>query len=141
MNEEQATVEEKAKDPLEFIYALEGAPDKKQIDDWKVKFGAVYFSGFSEEEIFIWRAITRAEYKKLQIESQKIAEMKDQVEAANAQMTSEESIVAMCLLWPKKTVEELVADKGGTVPTLLEQIMQNSNFMSPQQASMLVVKL
>ena len=56
-------------------------------------------------------------------------------------MASEEKIVSMCLLWPKKTPEELAQDKGGTVPTLLEQVMANSNFMTAQQASFLVVKL
>ena len=56
-------------------------------------------------------------------------------------MLSEENIVSMCLLWPKLSVEDLQKDKGGTVSTLLEQVMQNSNFLTPQQASMLVIKL
>jgi hypothetical protein len=147
MNEEE-TVESqaepeapKAPDLLSIIQSKPGGPSKQVIDTWKAKHGAIYASGFSEEELYIWRAISRNEYKKIQIEGQEIAQMPVPAEAMAAQMASEEKIVSMCILWPAKTAEELAADKGGTVPTLLEQIMQNSNFMTPQQASYLVVKL
>lgn len=147
MNEEEVVESQeepeapKAPDLLSIIQSKPGGPSKQVIDSWKAKHGAIYASGFSEDELYVWRAITRNEYKKIQIEGQDIAQIQDAKEQMAAQMSSEERIVSMCILWPVKTPEELAADKGGTVPTLLEQVMQNSNFMTPQQASFLVVKL
>ena|SRR5258706_13319794 len=132
---------------------LPNAPDQSIIDGWKVKYGNIYMSGFDENEIYIWRALNRSEYKQMQIEQQIQAatnqlsenatkeEVTAKVTAAiTGDFAREEKIVATCLLWPKLTVEEL-AMKAGTVPSLLEQVTQNSNFLSAQQASLLVIKL
>ncbi len=140
---EEPVVEEKPVTPpnlLDLIKARPNGPTQDILDGWKNKYGAIYASGFSEEELYVWRAITRNEYKKVQIENQKIANLKED-EQIDAQMASEERIVSMCLLWPVKTPEQLANGAGGTVPTLLEQILQQSNFVSPAQASQLVIKL
>jgi hypothetical protein len=66
----------------------------------------------------------------------------DATKGIDAQMKAEEQMVARCVMWPKLDATMLATKmKAGTVATLLEQIMQNSNFMTPQQASMLVIKL
>ncbi len=140
-------------DLASIVKNLPNAPDQPTIDAWKAKYKDVFVSGFSEEEIFIWRSINRVEYKKFQIEQQAInalqqntnsgspQDVKAQVAVAiDTQYAMEENLVANCILWPKLTPEELSA-KAGTIPSLLEQIMQNSNFMTPAQASVLVMRL
>src|SRR5579863_2839133 len=144
---------EAAPDLRSLIKDLPDAPDQVQLDKWKAQFGNIYVSGFSETELFIWRPLNRVEYKQLQIAQQIEAainqlgdkatpdEVKSKVTTAiDAEFKREEKLVSQCLLWPKLTPEEL-AQKAGTVPSLLEQITANSNFLSPQQASLLVMRL
>jgi hypothetical protein len=153
--EEKETVldEEKPVTWLDMIKDLPGAPNQVIIDEWKAKYGEVFFSGFSEKECYIWRALTRREYREMQIklqlrEATKVPVDQKDVQAIKARVendmnetfSQEEETVSRCLLWPKLTPEELTF-KAGTVPTLLEQIMQNSNFTTPQQAQMLVIRI
>lgn len=149
--QEQETIEEdKPKTFLDIIKDFPNAPNQAIVDEWKAKYGDVYFSGFSETECYIWRALTRREYRQMQIDAQIMSSKKEPLnqvelearikENIDATFAQEEEVVARCLLWPKLTVEEL-NNKAGTVTTLLEQIMQNSNFVTPQQAAALVVKI
>ncbi len=133
--------ETKGPDLVSILKGLPGAPNQVTIDKWKAEFGSIYVSGLAEDELYVFRPIFRNEYKQIQIDNQKIATMEKPEQAISEQFNSEERIVSKCLLWPKRTPEELAIDKGGTVSTLLEAIMQNSNFMSPAQVSMLVMKL
>lgn len=136
-----------------LIKDLPNAPSEAIIDAWKAKHGNIFVSGFDETEIYIWRALSRAEFKQQQIEQQVQAatlqmsekpneeEIKTKISASiSSDYAREDKLVSQCLLWPKLTPEELSL-KAGTVPSLLEQIMQNSNFLTPAQASMLVMKL
>lgn len=142
-----------APDLKSLLADLPNAPDQSIIDGWKVKYGNVFMSGFDETEIYIWRVLNRAEYKQMQIDQQiqamgtQLGENASKEEVAakvTASVTGdyarEDKLVSACLLWPKLTVEELSV-KAGTIPSLLEEIVQNSNFLTPQQASMLVIKL
>jgi len=107
------------------------APEQSQIDAWKAKFDDVYVSGFSEEDLYIWRAISRQEFINLQLTAQ---------ENQMTQWQMEEATCEICILWPEDVGAKL-QKKAGTAGTLSEQIMQNSNFLAPQAASMLVAKL
>jgi hypothetical protein len=140
-------------DLLSIIKDLPDAPSQVTIDGWKAKYGNVFVSGFSETEVYIWRAINRAEYKKMQIAQQieaatiQLGENPSKEEVAtkvssavDAEFDREDQMVSQCLLWPKLTPEELSV-KAGTVPSLMEQISQNSNFLTAQQASILVMRL
>lgn len=135
-------------DLISMIKDLPDAPNQAVIDGWKAKYGDVYVSGFSETEIYIWRAINRAEYKQMQIQQQMLAAQADAEQKLDSKVTmaiegqfdQEDQMVAKCLLWPKLSVEEL-QKKAGTIPSLLEQLTQQSNFLSPQQASVLVMRL
>ena len=124
-----------AEDPTMDIYGLlstiPDAPSKEKIDSWK-RSTDVEASVFSETEVYIWRPITWHEYKTLQ-----------QSAADNAQNPNffDEQILYKCVLWPKILPETLPVLKGGTVPTLAQQIMEGSNFIPPQMAMNLVVKL
>jgi hypothetical protein len=106
------------------------APSQEVIDQWKAKFGEVFVSGFSQEEMFIWRPVTREEWGKLQ-------QMSVDAEVPMTQLQYEELLCNLCTLW--KSVDILA--KGGTASTLYEQILLNSNFLPAQAASMLVMKL
>lgn len=110
-----------------------GSPDQAQIDAWKKQYREVFVSGFSETEIYLWRTITRPEYVKLQKEQQSPGLPVDPYKL-------EEQVCETCVLW-KSVQESWEEGKAGTPNALSEQIMQNSNFLNPQAASMLVVKL
>lgn len=149
---------------FEILKGKPDAPDMGQIDKWKQTFGDVFMSGFSEEEIFIFRPLNRGEYTDMQVKQQmaqmKAAKRNESLKTNEATLTpeqwadvekavkeeaaitetSDETLVLKCLLWPKMTVDDL-SKKAGTIPALVEQIMANSNFVTPQVAAQLVFKL
>ena len=116
-----------------LLATFEGAPDQATLDAWKAKHKDIFVSGFSEAEVYIWRTITRPEYIKIQQEIQ-------QPGAAIDQYKFEELVCEACVLW-KSTKESWAEGKAGTPNVLAEQIMLNSNFLNPQHASLMVVKL
>lgn len=140
MSEEQSKVEVSAeKAPGETLKDVlskyEGAPSQEQIDSWKTQFGEVFVSGFSETDLYIWRPLGRQEYRQLQAATQ---DPQNQID----QFRYEEMVCEQCVVWKSnKSFTTWQNGKAGTCSTLLEQIMQNSNFMTPQAASMLVAKL
>jgi len=111
------------------------APGETQIEKWKQQFGEVFVSGFSETELFVWRPLGRDEYVMLQ------KKMRQQVEGQEAMsdLEFEQAVVDACVLWG--SAMGALKSKGGSVSTLSEQIMTNSNFMAPAMASVLVMKL
>jgi len=115
------------------MFGLEGSPSPEQVEAWKGEFGDVYVSGFSPTEIFVWRSITRPEWVQLQ---EFAGDPKNQID----QYKFEELVCDTCILW-KSVQGSWDIGKAGTPSSLQEQILQNSNFVSPQHASMLVQKL
>lgn len=89
----------------------------EQIEEWKLKFGEVYVSKFSEEERYVYRPLRRLEYKQLlslgQNENKSFAE---------------EKVVQMCVVWPVIDPTKISTMKAGTVSTLVDLIMTASNF-------------
>ncbi len=133
------TKETKAPEPQkpgvkELLYQSPGAPNAEKIEEWKTQHGEVYVAGFSETELFVWRPITRQEYVALQLEAKA-------TEGGMPQTTFEEKVDQACLLWPAPSTINWLTIKAGTPNSLYEAIMQNSNFVPPGMASMLVVKL
>lgn len=116
----------------DLLKAYDGAPTQEQIEQWKVQFGEVFVSGFSEEDLYIWRPITRAEWREFQARAQAPAENVTQLDF-------EELVCSQCTLWQASKTS--LALKGGTATTLHEQILQNSNFVAPQAAQMFVARL
>lgn len=106
------------------------APTTAQIDGFKSKYGDIYMSALSEEELFIFRALNRKEHREL---NANIAEGKIPAEEF------EEKIITGCLLWT--SAPGSIANKAGTIPSLFEQVMQNSNFLPSQMLANLVIKL
>lgn len=127
--QEQVPAEETLADKLRgFLLKFEEAPGDEEINSWKADFTDVYAAGFSEDELFIFRSVNRQEYRELQAAAQ---EQQDPT-------FFEKALVDTCLLWA--SVLDLDS-KAGNYPTLLEMVMQNSNFVTPQLASQLVAKL
>jgi hypothetical protein len=112
-----------------------GAPGQTEIEKWKQQFGEIFVSGFSETELFVWRPLGRQEYVTLQ----KKMRAPKEGEEPMTDLDFEEAVVDACILWG--SAMEALKHKGGSVSTLSEQIMTNSNFMAPAMASVLVMKL
>lgn len=118
-------------DIMDVLGKMDNAPTEDQLAFWKSN-NEVYSSFFSETEVYLWRPINWMEYKTVQ------------TAAANNQNNPEyadEQVVSKCVLWPKITPDRIPTLKGGTIPTLSQQIMEGSNFVPPQVAMSLVVKL
>jgi len=130
----EEVVEDPSKSLAELLASFPDSPTQVKIETWKENHGEIYCSGFSEEEIVVWRPINRREFVSLQ----------ESIQTAGEQVSNfdlEERVVGQCLLWTSPQAEKALLHKAGSLTTLNEQIMQNSNFINPQMASALVVKL
>ena len=120
-----------APDIYSILAEMPGAPNQDQIDRWKTQT-EVFTSVLSETDLYIWRPVNWHEYKQLQ---------KSSAEQVTNPSYFDEQLVYKCVLWPKLSPETLPALKGGTIPTLSQQIMGGSNFIPPAVAMELVAKL
>lgn len=110
-------------DPEEEIFP-EG-PTHKQIEAWKAQFGEVYATEF-EEEVFIWRTLTRIEYKNIL-----------KIKGADP-MYREETICEKCTLFPEGYNRIAMSNGKAGIPSLLaEQIMDKSGFLPNGEAKKL----
>ena len=133
--ETEEKVQEKKTEPslVDILSNFPDAPVAEQIDEWKKAYGEIFCSGFTNTELFIWRTITRKEYVALQVKLSQTENV--------SQSTVEEEMTNLCTLWGSPGGLEALDKKAGTLSTLHEQIMQNSNFVNPAMASALVIKL
>ena len=117
----------------DMLAELPDAPSKGKIEKWKEIHGEIFCSGFTDEEIVVWRPMNRREFVLLQEEAQSNKEVN--------QYDLEERVVANCILWQTVQAEKAFQQKAGSLTTLNEHIMQNTNIMNPQVASAYVFKL
>src|SRR3990167_3689911 len=131
INEEVKVDQQAEEDPDvgKALFAFSGSPSRDEIDKWKTQYGDVYCSGLSPTELFIFRPLKRKEFVEMQI-----ALSQNQ----GNQFGSEENTVRTCLLWASEPGMASMETKAGTLATLNEQVLQNSNFVSPMVASALV---
>lgn len=131
VNKDEAKKEPTFGDKLKgLLHDFKNAPSTSEIDAFKLKHGDVYLSALSETELFMFRSLTRKEYREINANIQE-----EKLSGENY----EEIVVSTCLLWTSVTTN--LDNKAGTYPSLMEQIMQNSNFLSPQMLTNLVIKL
>ena len=90
---------------------------QEQISEWKAKFGEIFVAKFSDEEKYLYRPLKRFEYKQILALGQ-----------ADNKSFAEEKIVSMCIVWPVMEVTKIPTLKAGTINTLVELIMESSNF-------------
>lgn len=128
MNENEKVVEEVQSEQIQIeenealmngngeeILFPEG-PTMKQVDEWKAKFKDIYFTEF-EDEVFLWRCITRNEYKEI-----------SNIPGADT-FYREERIVERVTLWPANYDGFVMrAGKAGIPSFLAEQILEKSGF-------------
>jgi hypothetical protein len=104
-------------------------PSDADIQAFKDRFGDnIYMIALDEDEMYVWRPLTRHEYKAL-------------LQNVQHEQVFMEQIVQKCVLWPTVTPEWVAGGKGGTIPTLHSVIMEGSNFLAPEVAMSLVRKL
>lgn len=119
----EVSPEDQIKALVEMLSKLSG-PSQAQIEQWKQAHGDVLVSAFSDTEVYLIRPLKRGEFKELQLQLVN-------PEVKMDQLAYEEAICAKCVLWPQLPENHFSVTKGGTATTLAEQIMQNSNFMTP----------
>jgi len=130
--EEKEEKQSEPKNAAEALTQLPNAPTLDQLSKWKEKFGEILVSGFSETELFVFRPLSRQEWVNLQAHL---------AQTQAGQLDVEEKICATCVLWASDPGAESLETKAGSLTTLHEQIMQQSNFMDPRFANSYVVRL
>src|SRR5699024_10310401 len=99
------------------VFDLEDSPTREEVEGWKDKHGHIYFTSF-DADIYVWRAVTRAEYKELSASDESIFDR-------------EEAYVDLCVLYPRNFKAADLTKGGAGIPTTLtEMIMQKSGFVA-----------
>lgn len=111
-------VEEEASFNSDEEFLFPDGPTLNQVEEWKSLYKEIYATEF-DEDIFIWRTLSRKEYKDI-----------FKIQQADA-FYREERICEKCILWPESY--NFIAMSGGKagIPSLLaEQIMDKSGFVA-----------
>lgn len=104
--------------PREEAELWPGGPLISQIEAWKKLHG---FAAYTEigEEMFVWRRLTRWEYKAIVAQPN------------TTPLQREEMICEVCVLWPAPyDYKEQVKQPAGIAGTLAKTIMQASGFIN-----------
>ena len=136
MDQEESQVKEPQVEEQEApdLSSFPGAPTVETIASWKQTYGEIICSIFDEEEIFIWKPLTRQEYLSVQTEGA-VAQQNQQT------FDIESKTVEICLIWASEKGTIAITTKAGSVSTLSEQIMLGSNFLPPAIAMTKAFKL
>lgn len=96
-----------------------GGPKANLVEKWKSQYKAIYLTEFDEDTVFIWRSLSRKEYK-------------DVMKIDNAdQFYREERICEKCVLWPQGySFLSMGSGKAGVPSFIAEQIMDKSGFIA-----------
>lgn len=123
---------------LDAIAKFPNSPSDNDVLSWKESFGDIYGFGLAEDELFIFRSLTRVEHRAA---LKKMREAAQAVQDGDAEAMPDEAeeIVTICLLWCSKPAS--LHRKAGTYETLHQQILSYSNFVDPNIAAQLVFKL
>ena len=103
-----------------------GGPTKEQLENWKAEYNDKIFMSEFGDKAFIWRPLTRFEYKSIL-----------KLQNADA-LFREERICETCILWPQNYNYDDMAEGEAGIPSLMaEQIMDASGFSSSGAAKKL----
>lgn len=94
-------------------------PTTNQVEGWKSLYGQIYLTEFDEDTTYIWRILTRKEYKGIM-----------KIDQAD-QYYREERICEKCVLWPEKySFLSMGSGKAGVPSFIAEQVMDKSGFVA-----------
>lgn len=110
-DEENVVLDEEG-DPERELF--EGGPKISQINKWKEEYGEVFATSI-DLEMFIWRPLTRKDYKEL-------------ITNGGSLYDREERYCAKCVLWPDNYDFKDEHIKAGLPTSLAEQILLKSGF-------------
>src|SRR5687768_33598 len=102
---EKPEEEEKAPTLLDLIIQA-GGPGPAEIERLKLKHGDVYVSAFDNDEVFIFRAVRRLEYRQIQLDMANPELKLDQFDY-------EERLCKTCVLWPDLGKSPALLEKAG----------------------------
>lgn len=113
--------------PDDPIFA--GGPTKAEIDAWKQEFGEVYVTTIGLDQNFVWRILSRFEYRRLikNLEQQVASGQTTEVEA---NLNNEELVTEMVLLHPKLNKAQLAGSMAGVASIISQQAMEASGFIA-----------
>lgn len=95
-----------------------GGPTLDKVEEWKSQYGEIYLTEF-EEDVFIWRSLTRKEYKDVM-----------KVERAD-NFYKEERICDKVVIYPETYNFMQMAQGKAGIPTLIsELVMEKSGFQA-----------
>ena len=106
-----------------------GGPTFAQIEEWKAQHGDVYVTSVTPDDHYVWRTITRFEYRRL-VKNLEQSISTGQVTQAEANMNNEESITEMCVLFPPVTRAQLSGEMAGLSSIISQEVMEASGFVA-----------
>lgn len=116
----------------------EDSPSRAEIEAWKEEHIAVFAMPLgSEEDIFVFRSVTRAEWMNLRLTLSQRAQNGENVDEEDLMR----GIVDSCVLWATGPVIQATEIKAGTIETMYEVIRIHSNFLNPAAAASMVIRL
>lgn len=111
------------------------APDEAIVEAWKKQAGRVRVVPFGVDEVYFFRPLRSAEYKSIVQQVMAVKDVSQQNELLK------EKMVATAVLWPKMDPTTMGALFAGTKDSLHLMIMQASNFITPDEAEVMVREL
>lgn len=98
---------------------FENGPTKDMIENWKNQFGGDIYMTEYDSETFVWRPISRLEFKKIV-----------NAEGNHDDFYREERVTELCVLWPENySHDDIIDGKAGVPAVLADQIMNKSGFL------------
>lgn len=118
LDEEEGYSEDELIGPDGKQLLFPGGPSVDAIEEWKSRYGEIYLTEF-EEDVFIWRSLTRKEYKEI-------------MKIANADnFYKEERICDKVVIWPEGYNFLKMGQGKAGIPTLIaELVMEKSGFQA-----------
>lgn len=114
-------------DPITPLF--DNGPTVGEIIEWKKMHGNVYVTSFDLDQHYVWRPITRFEYRRL-VKQMEQAIASNQVTQAEANMNNEEAMCELCILWPKLPRSEMSGEMAGVASIISQEIMEASAFVA-----------
>ena len=106
-----------------------GGPTAGMIKTWKALHGDVYVTSLTYDNHFVWRPLTRSEYKQMVTALEKFVQ-EFQISKGEANLWNEEAITATCLLSPNYANVSMEDGMAGIPSLLSQEILEASGFVA-----------